>query len=80
MDTPGKTEADRDTQGGGAIIVPTAISPIEFTRQSMWRTLVLGTFVCKWIQGQITTKSYQGLQSCLVCAEFNNATMDNKKC
>ena len=54
---------------GVATIVPTAISSIEFTRQSMWRTLVLGTFVCKWIQGQINTKSYQGLQSCLVCVQ-----------
>ena len=54
---------------GVATIVPTAISPIEFTRQSLWRTLVLGTFVCIWIQGKINTKSYQGLQSCLVCVQ-----------
>ena len=54
---------------GVATIVPTAISPIEYTRQSLWRILVLGTFVCKWIQGQIITKSYQGLQSCLGCVK-----------
>ena len=54
---------------GVATIVPTAISPIEYTRQSLWRILVMGTFVCKWIQGQIITKSYQGLQSCLGCVK-----------
>jgi hypothetical protein len=31
---------------GVAIIVPTAIIPIDFTRQSLWRTLVLGTSAC----------------------------------
>jgi hypothetical protein len=51
---------------GVAIIVPPAISPIDFTRQILWRTLVLGTFACIWIHGQINNMSYQGLQSCLV--------------
>jgi hypothetical protein len=51
---------------GVAIMVPTAIRPIECIRQSLWRTLVLGTFACIWIHGQINTMSYQGLQSCLM--------------
>ena len=51
---------------GVAIITSTAISPIDFTRQGLWRTLVLGTFACIWIHGQNNTMSYQGLQSCLV--------------
>jgi hypothetical protein len=50
---------------GVAIIVPTTISPIDFTRQSLWRTLVLGTLACIWIYGQINTMSYQGLHNCL---------------
>ena len=31
---------------GVAIIVSTAISPLDFTRQSVWRTLVAGRLAC----------------------------------
>jgi hypothetical protein len=49
---------------GVAIIVPTAISPLDFARQTVWRTLVLGRLACIWIHRQINTLYQQGLHSC----------------
>ena len=49
---------------GVAIIVPTAISPFDFSRQTVWRTLVSGRLACIWIHRQINTLYQQGLHSC----------------
>jgi regulator of replication initiation timing len=49
---------------GVAIIVPTAISPLDFARQIVGRTLVSGRLACIWIHRQINTIYQQGLHSC----------------
>ena len=54
---------------GVAIIVPTAISPLDFTRQSVWRTLVSGRLACSWIHRQINMLYQQGLHRCTVFAQ-----------
>jgi hypothetical protein len=38
---------------GVALCVPTEVSPLGFVKQTMYRTLILGTLACLWIQTQL---------------------------
>jgi hypothetical protein len=42
---------------GVAMCVPTAVSPILFAKQTVYRTLILGALACLWIHSQLRSSA-----------------------